>query len=72
MYIALSIVELFGLAEATKELTKSLRLQEMFGFIKLDDELAWKLAQVENLVEHYIGEDTSGVAQKEISYYNGE
>lgn len=72
MYIAISTVELFRLAEAAQALTKSLRIQESFGFICLDDESSWRLAKVEDLINRYIGEDGSGALEKEVNYYNGE
>jgi hypothetical protein len=72
MYIALSMTELFQFAETVRQLTTSIRCQEDFRFLYLDDQTASALARVEEMVQRYIGEDDSGVVQEEVSYYNGE
>lgn len=72
MYIALSMTELFTFAEAVKQLTTSIRCQEEFRFLYLDDQTSWALAKVEEMVQRYIGEDKSGLVHEEVSYYTGE
>lgn len=71
MYVAISVAELFRFAECVQRLTSSLRLQEEFNFITLDDNSSAALAKVERMIQEYIGEDRSAV-QKTASYYTGE